>query len=431
MSHDQRQIESSCNLILRNVRSSGLNFSAQETPFSLYLTIRKSQIISKYSLQPQHQSPSAAITSVNQTRKSEADLDSIRKCYDVLSVKHKHLEEAFDKVKGYYEEATNDCLEKDNLLEQFELKVEGLSDENNELKNKLEDALKVQESAQIEVKHLKEATKKVIDESTSAKDELKVVKRENSKQTRELKELKKVLEDCKAVRNELEKEICALNLGKLQVKTVTTQTEPKPFEKHLYSDLKRRVKDDSNNNPYESDSNLEIVRDKEHTTEPSPGSTLECCHIPQCYLRDPQPPPPFLPLNWVEHSEYYEPRPPPNIRLLPNEVENVEIFHSLSTKHQCEECDSGSMFENHHELVYYPDPGPCGGTSGSQIKTCPNNPNATNIKVLAISQPRVPYWKQHKSKKRFRCNICDRRFEKMSNLTFHVNRKRSKATWAN
>ena len=197
-------------------------------------------------------------------------------------------------------------------------------------------------------------------------DKLRKAKAEHAKKVSE-DSINIVCISCKAVNNEAEKEIGALNLGKQIVKTVTAQNEPKcePCEENLYSDLKfkEKAKDDSNNNQYKCDYGVSNPEHSEIVTgrgqiNPSHGSTL-CFHIPQCHLRDPRPPPPFLPLNWVEHSEYYEPRPPPNIRLLPNEVENVQIFHSLSTDHQCEDCDSGSIFEHHHETVYYPDPGPC------------------------------------------------------------------------
>ena len=31
---------------------------------------------------------------------------------------------------------------------------------------------------------------------------------------------------------------------------------------------------------------------------------------------------------------------------------------------------------NYYEIVQYPDPGPCGETSGSQVKSCPNHQNS-------------------------------------------------------
>ena len=38
--------------------------------------------------------------------------------------------------------------------------------------------------------------------------------------------------------------------------------------------------------------------------------------------------------------------------------------------------EGDDFFYNYHEVVHYPDPGPCGGTSGSQVRLCPNNSHA-------------------------------------------------------
>ena len=40
-------VQNSCDFIINSVRNSSLNFSSQETPYSLYLTIRKSFAESK------------------------------------------------------------------------------------------------------------------------------------------------------------------------------------------------------------------------------------------------------------------------------------------------------------------------------------------------------------------------------------------------
>lgn len=104
-----------------------------------------------------------------------------------------------------------------------------------------------------------------------------------------------------------------------------------------------------------------------------------CCHVPQCILRHPNPPPPFGPIT---SYEFYCPiTPPPNIRLLPYEVPSFKMFQSLRTDHQCEDCAIGALYHNYHEMVHYPDPGPCRGTSGSQVMSCPNNPN-TSITII-------------------------------------------------
>ena len=59
-----------------------------------------------------------------------------------------------------------------------------------------------------------------------------------------------------------------------------------------------------------------------------PSSTL-CSHTPQCCIREPQSPPASFPLNRVDHHDFFEPRVPPNIRLLPSHVGSVQIFYSL------------------------------------------------------------------------------------------------------
>ena len=141
-----------------------------------------------------------------------------------------------------------------------------------------------------------------------------------------------------------------------------------------------------------------------------------CNHYPLCLMRHPIPPPPFAPIT---SFEFYTPvLPPPNIRLLPNEVQSYQIFCSLRNDHKCEECAAGALYHNYHEMVHYPDPGPCGGTSGSPVMSCPNNPNAS-ICILKSKKPT----KINSKKKSFQCEVCSDIFEILSKLIFHKNRK--------
>ena len=75
-------------------------------------------------------------------------------------------------------------------------------------------------------------------------------------------------------------------------------------------------------------------------------------------------------------------------------VLSYDYHIALKTKHECEEFEEGALFLNYYEMVRYPDPGPCGGTSGSPVRTCPNSPNATII-VLAISEHKRNVWKRN------------------------------------
>ena len=138
----------------------------------------------------------------------------------------------------------------------------------------------------------------------------------------------------------------------------------------------------------------------------------ECHHAPQCLRRHPNPPTHYAPT-----SAQNRPNPPPNIRLLPREAETFQIFNQLSScNHECEECSEGDLFHDFHEMLHYPDPGPCGGTSGSPVKSCPNNPFS---QIEVFSSPQIS---KKIIKKCFKCDVCSQSFTLMSNLVFHRNR---------
>ena len=147
----------------------------------------------------------------------------------------------------------------------------------------------------------------------------------------------------------------------------------------------------------------------------SPTSPM-CNHLPQCALRDPDPPPPFAPITAQEF--YSASIPPSTVRLLPPRVSSYDDFRNLNSSHKCEECDEGALFNNYFEMVEYPDPGPCGGTSGSPVATCPNNPNS-KVTILPIRQEsrRKPWWYKEKS---YKCDMCDQNFPQIRNLIFHT-----------
>ena len=66
----------------------------------------------------------------------------------------------------------------------------------------------------------------------------------------------------------------------------------------------------------------------------------------------------------------------------------TKIFRGLQTCHTCEECENGSLYHNHTEIVEYPNPGPSRGTyDGSPVTSCPNQPNVS-ITLLKIEQKR-------------------------------------------
>ena len=46
-SHQQVSVQQSCDAILHSIRFSNLHFTMQETPFSLYVTVRKKHVMDK------------------------------------------------------------------------------------------------------------------------------------------------------------------------------------------------------------------------------------------------------------------------------------------------------------------------------------------------------------------------------------------------
>jgi hypothetical protein len=108
-------VKYSCDLIMNRVRDSSLNFSMQETPFSLYLTIRKTFVKSSPTSLYQNSSTAAQ---VNTTEIKD------------LKSKLRAAEESNSTLKSLYEEAVEDnehthikVKELEKLLDDIECKV--------------------------------------------------------------------------------------------------------------------------------------------------------------------------------------------------------------------------------------------------------------------------------------------------------------------
>ena len=151
---------------------------------------------------------------------------------------------------------------------------------------------------------------------------------------------------------------------------------------------------------------------------PALNNIIKCPHSPQCTLRDPNPPPPFAPITF---EQYYHPeKPPKQISLLPSTRLSFSEFCELDRKggHQCEECEPGMLFYNYTERVEYVNPGPCGGTMAQYLRACPNSPRTT----ISVSAFEIETRLKKIKTLSFRCEICDKAFEKKGAFSFHMNR---------
>ena len=111
-----------CDLILNHVRSSCLNFAIQETPFSVYLTLRKS-----FSKSPRICSstskPGNLIASPLDTDLLETELEALRKEFKLLKLKSDNLEKANDNISRQFEEKV---IASEHLKTELHIKTEKL-----------------------------------------------------------------------------------------------------------------------------------------------------------------------------------------------------------------------------------------------------------------------------------------------------------------
>ena len=131
-------VNDSCDFVISSVRNSFLNFSIQETPFSLYLTIRKS----------------FSQTSSNSDKIFSRDTNVGRENSEVetLKIKLKAAEDSNMNLKKDYEEAVNDCEQCYDKINKLESKVEDLMEEINNREADKQEIVKVESEVLIKDK---------------------------------------------------------------------------------------------------------------------------------------------------------------------------------------------------------------------------------------------------------------------------------------
>jgi hypothetical protein len=106
--------------MLDNVRASGLNFCFNKTPFSIYLTLRKSFIKSQNI---------PALVSL------EKKVEASQTKYDNLLSSHENLEKAYLSVKNDFADVLDDCNDKANVIEGLKTSCEEKNDRITHLKH--------------------------------------------------------------------------------------------------------------------------------------------------------------------------------------------------------------------------------------------------------------------------------------------------------
>ena len=209
-------VQKSCDLVLNSVRSSHLNFSFQETPFSIYLTVRKSFSKPNFDYNPEVDSKQY----INQ----ENLIESLKSNLKSVEEENKHLVQT-------YEEAVNDSEGSYKRVKELEAIIEGLEQKSvekeamvNEKKNEIIDSLKV-DKVNLE------------SDLNEAEQSLKNLKKNLKANEKELDEKKKefslVTEDLLQVKTELDKQTDQGNRDRKNSEKHQKKAEKKQFLDNL------------------------------------------------------------------------------------------------------------------------------------------------------------------------------------------------------
>ena len=133
-----QNIENACDMILKSLRKSGLNFSFQETSYSLYLTVRKSLAKNKTSQDAEFQTEHTVnVKTLSETK----ELEEIKN----LKMKLTEAEDVNLRLQHECEEAVNDSEECHKKIEVLETKLSNCKDDKAKLECELEVAEKKME----------------------------------------------------------------------------------------------------------------------------------------------------------------------------------------------------------------------------------------------------------------------------------------------
>ena len=260
-------LQNQCNLILQNVRSCGLNYNCQETPFSIYITLRKSLVTYKSTLAPPEVKPDPELYS------QSPDKCDFNHKYEKLAESYNSLQKAYDTLKDDFEDAVNECEHKNKII--FE---------QNQRMQSFESKITNLESDTKTVEANKEAFKK-----ENKKLKLEILEKENdAKETR--KQIKIVKKEKQDLANKYKRQIVKLdskveNLLKYKAaKAVEEKTDKEGLKK-----LSKRIKMAEDEKAKIVIENTKLFRQLNKSTESQMSQTDQHPDLP-LKITDPLPP---------------------------------------------------------------------------------------------------------------------------------------------
>ena len=185
-------ISDSCSKILTCVRSSGLNFYCEETPYSIYITVRKSQS-KNIQVTPDHAEQQVQLdhrqvtefTLVNQELvDAKAELNTLKKIKDELEAKG----------EAFITETQKKLSRKDDDNKVLKNSIKSCTSENETLKCELKNLQKVIKAKDKEIYNLEKYKYNNQESVKNAKQDAKEQKKEKENYLKQVKLLEKKIE---------------------------------------------------------------------------------------------------------------------------------------------------------------------------------------------------------------------------------------------
>ena len=288
----------------------------------------------------------------NQIQQLESNINSSKETIDILEEKISKVESAALKS---YEEKNAELAKLRNL-------VKGLNVEVASNKKDLNQRNKTVQEKEKEILKLNQKCTNLVSNVSNLKSEIKTLKQENQKLVKQKTEKHKKSHN--VATNTL-----TITFDECTSTGINFSSSPSmPSTSRLSVNSSVPIKHMTMLSMDTTDE-LDPVEDISEATTSEARSVTQCSHSPQCVSRHPDIPPPFAPLTFSEY--YYPPKPPANIRLLPDQRLTYPEYCKLQVSHTCVECEVGTMYHNYTEKVEYSDPGPCGGVMGTYPLACP------------------------------------------------------------
>ena len=173
------EADNAVNVVLSSVKKSNLNFYIQESPFSLFINIRKTFIKNK---EGNILCPPTSDTTTDDTIKQKQEIAKLKKENCILMDKVGQLEAELSDTRNALHESNIKVENVNKFVENLQKENESLVNKNNELQVTIDTIESERNYANNNMKSKNEETKKLVSKNSNLEEKIKHLKSENTEQ---------------------------------------------------------------------------------------------------------------------------------------------------------------------------------------------------------------------------------------------------------